>query len=76
MVRIRLFSYPGKFYFYRMKRKSDVLAERLLSKGCIIRPGSQFDCPASVRITIGSSVQNDNLIAHLSKLLQMQEMEI
>lgn len=57
-----------------MKRDTDSLANRLLSKGFIIRPGSEFACPTSVRITIGSSAQNDDLIAHLSQLLQMSEM--
>lgn len=57
-----------------MKRKTDGLANRLLSKGFIIRTGSEFGCPTSVRITIGSAAQNDDLIAHLSQLLQMPEM--
>lgn len=62
------------FIFIDMKRNTDSLANRLLSKGFIIRPGSEFACQTSVRITIGSSAQNDDLIAHLSQLLQMPEM--
>jgi histidinol-phosphate aminotransferase len=69
------FPTQANFIFINMKRKTDVLTNRLLSKGFIIRPGSQFGCPNSVRITIGNSFQNDNLIAHLSQLLQMPDMK-
>ncbi|MBD1382529.1 histidinol-phosphate transaminase, partial [Metabacillus arenae] len=62
------------FIFIDMKRNTDSLANRLLSKGFIIRPGSEFACPTSVRVTIGSSKQNDDLIAYLSQLIQMPEM--
>ncbi|MBA4538134.1 histidinol-phosphate transaminase [Bacillus aquiflavi] len=63
------------FIFIDMKRKTDELADCLLRKGFIIRPGSEFGCPTSVRITMGSSTQNDDLIAYLSQLLQMPETE-
>lgn len=68
------FPSQANFIFIDMKRKTDGLANRLLSKGFIIRTGSEFGCPTSVRITIGSAAQNDDLIAHLSQLLQMPEM--
>lgn len=54
-----------------MKRKTDGLIYHLLSKGYIICPGSEFGCPTSVRVTIGYSAQNDDLIAYLSQLLMM-----
>lgn len=55
-----------------MKRNTDGLTYHLLSKGYIIHPGSEFGCTTSVRVTIGNSAQNDDLIA-LSQLLHMSE---
>jgi histidinol-phosphate aminotransferase len=71
--RFGLSYYPSQtnFIFIDMKRRTDNLANHLLERGFIIRPGSEFACPTSVRITIGSSSQNDDLIAHLSQVIQM-----
>ena len=57
------FPSQANFILINLKRNADDLANRLLWKGFIIRPGSQFGCPTSVRITVGSSAQNDDLIA-------------
>lgn len=67
------FPSQANFIWIDFKRDTDDLANRLLSKGFIIRPGSQFGYRTTVRITVGSSKQNDDLIAYLSQLLQLSE---
>jgi histidinol-phosphate aminotransferase len=67
------FPSQANFIWIDLKRDTDDLANRLLSKGFIIRPGSQFGYRTTVRITVGSSKQNDDLIAYLSQLLQLSE---
>lgn len=67
------FPSQANFIWIDMKRNTDDLANRLLLKGFIIQRGSQFGWPTSVRITVGSSAQNDDLLAYLSQLLQLPE---
>lgn len=67
------FPSQANFIWIDLKRNTNDLVNRLLLKGFIIRPGSQFGCQTSMRITIGSSTQNDDLIAYLSQLLQLPE---
>lgn len=63
--------YPsqGNFIFVDMGKQTDRIIEYLLAKGFIIRSGSHLGFPTSVRITIGTSKQNDDLMVHLSQFL-------
>lgn len=67
------FPSQANFIWIDMKRNTDDLTNRLLWEGFIICPGSQFGYPSSVRITVGNTAQNDDLIAYLSQLLQLPE---
>lgn len=73
--RFGLSYYPSQtnFIFIDLGRNCDKIASYLLSKGYIVRLGSTWGCQTGLRITLGNSVQNDTLIAHLSQLLKTKD---
>jgi histidinol-phosphate aminotransferase len=66
---LNYFPSQGNFIFIDMGKPTDKITDYLLSKGFIIRSGSNLGFPTSVRITIGTSKQNDDLMVHLSQFL-------
>ncbi|OIJ21863.1 histidinol-phosphate transaminase [Anaerobacillus alkalidiazotrophicus] len=72
--RFGLSYYPSQanFIFIDMNMESNKVAQHLLSKGFIIRPGSTFGKPTGLRITIGTPKQNDSIIALLSHFVKVE----
>lgn len=58
------------FIFVNLNMNGDEVCERLLEKGIIIRPGSMWNLPNYVRITIGKPKENEMLIKALEAILR------
>jgi histidinol-phosphate aminotransferase len=63
--------YPSQtnFILIDFKRDADELFQALLEKGYIVRSGSALGFPTSLRITIGTREQNEEIIQILKELL-------
>ena len=67
---IDLFYLPteANFIFIDLKEDSEVIFEKLLKKGVIIRPGKTWGCPNFIRVTIGTSYENKKFIQALGEV--------
>ncbi|WP_243290056.1 histidinol-phosphate transaminase [Bacillus sp. FJAT-47783] len=63
--------YPsqGNFILIDFKKDGQELFEALLKKGYIVRSGKALGFPTSLRITVGSKEQNEEIIEHLKQLI-------
>ena len=52
------------------KRDADELFNALLNKGYIVRSGKALGFPTSLRITVGTKEQNEDILSTLADLLQ------
>ncbi len=58
------------FIFLDLKEDSEVIFEKLLKKGIIIRPGKTWDCPNFIRVTIGTAYENVKFIQTLREIIK------
>ncbi|UQZ90399.1 histidinol-phosphate transaminase [Deltaproteobacteria bacterium Smac51] len=59
----------ANFIFVDLKHNAADLAEKLLKKGFILRPGGPWGYPSSFRVTIGTPEENKRFITALNALL-------
>jgi histidinol-phosphate aminotransferase len=71
LKKIDLFHLPteANFIFIDLKEDSEVIFEKLLKKGIIIRPGKTWGCPNFIRVTIGTLVENKKFIQAIRELI-------
>ncbi|WP_036659712.1 histidinol-phosphate transaminase [Paenisporosarcina sp. HGH0030] len=70
-----LHMYPtqGNFVLLQVKADADTVFEGLLKKGFIIRSGNALGTPGYIRITIGTTQQNDAFLKALADVLKELE---
>ncbi|MTH52166.1 histidinol-phosphate transaminase [Bacillus mangrovi] len=63
--------YPseGNFILIDFNKDADVLFRKLLEKGYIVRSGAALGFPSSLRITVGSEQENNEIISLLKTIL-------
>jgi histidinol-phosphate aminotransferase len=59
----------ANFIFIDLKEDSEVIFEKLLKKGIIIRPGKTWGCPNFIRVTIGTAYENERFIQAIKEVL-------
>lgn len=71
LKKLNLFYLPieANFIFIDLKTNANVIFEKLLKKGVIIRPGKTWGCPNFIRVTIGTLNENQNFIQALKEVL-------
>jgi len=71
LKKIGLFYLPTEtnFIFIDLKEDSEIVFEKLLKKGIIIRPGKTWGCPNFVRVTIGTPYENQKFILVLKEVI-------
>jgi histidinol-phosphate aminotransferase len=71
LKKIDLFYLPteANFIFIDLKGDSEVIFEKLLRKGVIIRPGETWGCPNFIRVTIGTPYENEKFIQALKEIM-------
>jgi len=69
--KLELFYIPTEtnFIFIDVKEDSEVIFNKLLKKGVIIRPGKPYGCTNFIRVTIGTSHENMKFINSLIEVL-------
>ena len=70
LKKLELFYVPTEtnFIFIDLKEDADVIFERLLKKGVIIRPGKIYGCPNFIRVTIGTAYENQRFIKAIREI--------
>lgn len=53
-----------------IKADSDVVFQKLMQRGFIIRSGNALGTPGYIRVTIGTQAQNEGLLAQLTEILK------
>ena len=61
----------GNFIMLNLSCSGEVIAQKLLEKGIIVRPITGYGFPNSVRLTIGTNEQNRRFIETLSDILEI-----
>ena len=56
------------FIFIDLKEDADIVFEKLLKKGVIIRPGKIYGCPNFIRVTIGTAYENRKFIQAIREI--------
>jgi len=71
LKKIDLFYLPteANFIFIDLKEDTEVIFEKLLRKGVIIRPGETWGCPNFIRVTIGTPYENKKFINALKEIM-------
>ena len=71
LAKLELFYVPteANFIFVDVKEDSEVIFNKLLKKGVIIRPGKPYGCYNFIRVTIGTSDENKKFINNLTEVL-------
>ena len=67
---VRMFASQTNFIMAFFGAKGAGLADALLRRGIIVRPGQAFGYPDGLRISIGTHAENEKLVAALTELLQ------
>ena len=57
------------FIFLDLKEDSEIVFEKLLKKGVIVRPGKTWGCPNFIRVTVGTLNENRKFIQALKEIL-------
>ena len=70
LKKLELFYVPTEtnFIFIDLKEDADVIFEKLLKKGVIIRPGKIYGCPNFIRVTIGIAYENQRFIKAIRQI--------
>lgn len=71
LKRLGLFYLPteANFIFIDLKENAEVIFEKLLRKGIIIRPGKTWGYPNFIRLTIGTPNENQKFILALEEVI-------
>jgi len=71
LKKLDLFYLPteANFIFIDLKTNANVIFEKLLKKGVIIRPGKTWGCSNFIRVTIGTRNENRKFIQALKEVL-------
>jgi len=71
LKKLNLFYLPteANFIFIDLKENVEVIFEKLLRKGIIIRPGKTWGCLNFIRVTIGTHNENQKFIQALKEVL-------
>ena len=71
LEKLGLFYVPTKanFIFIGLKEDAEVIYEKLLKKGVIIRPGKIYGCPNFIRVTIGTAYENKRFIQAIYEVI-------
>ena len=71
LKRLELFYIPteANFIFIDLKTNANLIFEKLLKKGVIIRSGKTWGCPNFIRVTIGTLNENRKFIQALKEVL-------
>ncbi|HJH11839.1 MAG TPA: histidinol-phosphate transaminase [Metalysinibacillus jejuensis] len=66
--------YPSatNFVLFEVKADSDVVFEKLMQRGFIVRSGNALGVPGYLRVTIGTKEQNEAFFKQLEEVLQEQ----
>jgi len=69
--KLGLFYVPTEtnFIFVGLKEDAEIIYEKLLKKGVIIRPGKIYGCPNFIRVTIGTFHENQRFIQTLKEVM-------
>ncbi len=59
----------ANFIYLDMKKDAEVITDKLMEKGIIVRSGKLWGCDTFLRITIGTQKQNQQLIYALENIL-------
>jgi histidinol-phosphate aminotransferase len=59
----------GNFIWFDTRRDSRAVYDRLLHKGVIVRTGDIFGSPTHLRVTIGTSEENDKFVCGLTEAI-------
>ena len=57
------------FIFLDLKEDSEIVFEKLLKKGVIVRPGKIYGCPNFIRVTIGTAYENQKFIQAIYEVI-------
>ena len=70
LKKLGLFYVPTEtnFIFIDLKEDADVIFEKLLKKGVIIRPGKIYGCLNFIRVTIGTAYENQRFIKAIREI--------
>jgi len=68
-----LFYLPSEtnFIFIDFKEDTEIIFEKLLKKGVIIRPGKTWGCPNFIRLTIGTAYENQKFIQTIKEMIKL-----
>ena len=71
LKKLGLFYVPteANFIFIDLKEDSEIVFEKLLKKGVIVRPGNIYGCPNFIRVTIGTPYENEKFIQALKEIM-------
>ncbi|WP_108671129.1 histidinol-phosphate transaminase [Peribacillus acanthi] len=67
---LNYFPSQGNFILIDFGIDSDEVFQYLLTKGYIVRSGKALGFPTSIRITVGTKAQNDNLIQFMKEFIK------
>lgn len=70
---LRYFETQTNFILIDIDQDSDDAFEYLMSKGYIVRSGNALGLPGTLRITIGTTEQNEGLLRHLEHVVTKQK---
>ncbi len=59
------------FIFLDLKEDSEIVFEKLLKKGVIVRPGKIYGCPNFIRVTIGTTYENKRFIRAIREVMSL-----
>ncbi len=64
--------YPsqGNFILIEMPQRVEEVCQFLLKKGILVRSGVDLGVPSAIRVTVGTSEQNEKCIGYLREMLQ------
>ena len=71
--KLGLFYVPTEtnFVFIDVREDSEIMFDKLLKKGVIVRPGKPYGCPNFIRVTIGTSSENEKFIKSLKEVVNL-----
>lgn len=71
LERIKLSYIPteANFIFIDLKMNADLVCQKLMSQGILVRTGKIWGCDAYIRVTIGTEEQNCKLVNALEKII-------
>lgn len=68
---LHMFDSQGNFVLIDVMQDSDVVFEKLLQKGIIVRSGNALGFPGTLRITVGTKEQNEEVMQALKDILAL-----